>query len=230
MSQVVVLELDGTYGRLRTPMMGPDGALYLTTSNGSGDRILKVVPSLPPTFPGETDTQAVDENRSASTIVATVTATDPEGQALTYTLSGPDAASFNLASAARGQLRANSSLDHETRSSYEVIVTASDPYGLSDSVTLTITVTDVDEPPDISFAATGGVTVNNNELSVDENYDGTLATFSARDPENTGIELVLTGTDSEASTSALAASSLSTKSPTSRSRPTPTATTATRLL
>ena len=197
-SQVVVLELDGTYGRLRTPMMGPDGALYLTTSNGSGDRILKVVPSLPPTFPGETDTQAVDENRSASTIVATVTATDPEGQALTYTLSGPDAASFNLASAARGQLRANSSLDHETRSSYEVIVTASDPYGLSDSVTLTITVTDVDEPPDISFAATGGVIVNNNELSVDENYDGTLATFSARDPENTGIELVLTGTDSEA--------------------------------
>ena len=183
-SQVVVLELDGTYGRLRTPMMGPDGALYLTTSNGSGDRILKVVPSLPPTFPGETDTQAVDENRSASTIVATVTATDPEGQALTYTLSGPDAASFNLASAARGQLRANSSLDHETRSSYEVIVTASDPYGLSDSVTLTITVTDVDEPPDITFAATGGVTVNNNELSVDENYDGTLATFSARDPEN----------------------------------------------
>ena len=34
--QVVVSELDRAYGRLRTPMMGPDGALYVTTSNGGG--------------------------------------------------------------------------------------------------------------------------------------------------------------------------------------------------
>ena len=47
--QVVVPELDGTYGRLRTPMMGPDGALYVTTSNGGGnDKILKVIPVRPP--------------------------------------------------------------------------------------------------------------------------------------------------------------------------------------
>ena len=44
LSEVVVPELDGTYGRLRTPMLGPDGALYVTTSNGSGaDRILRIV-------------------------------------------------------------------------------------------------------------------------------------------------------------------------------------------
>ena len=42
-SQVIVPELDGAYGRLRTPMLGPDGALYVTTSNGGGtDRILRV--------------------------------------------------------------------------------------------------------------------------------------------------------------------------------------------
>lgn len=34
--------LDGTYGRLRGAVRGPDGALYLTTSNGSDDKILKV--------------------------------------------------------------------------------------------------------------------------------------------------------------------------------------------
>ena len=50
-SEVVVPEFDGAYGRLRTPMLGPDGALYLTTSNGSTDRIIKVAPSLPPAFP-----------------------------------------------------------------------------------------------------------------------------------------------------------------------------------
>ena len=43
-SQVVVPELDGAFVRLRTPMMGPDGALYVTTSNGGGnDRILRIV-------------------------------------------------------------------------------------------------------------------------------------------------------------------------------------------
>jgi glucose/arabinose dehydrogenase len=35
-----------TFGRLRTPVLGPDGALYVTTSNGGGtDRILRVTPS-----------------------------------------------------------------------------------------------------------------------------------------------------------------------------------------
>lgn len=34
--------LDGKYGRLRSPVLGPDGALYVTTSNGSGDRIVRI--------------------------------------------------------------------------------------------------------------------------------------------------------------------------------------------
>jgi glucose/arabinose dehydrogenase len=34
--------LDGTYGRLRGAVRGPDGALYVTTSNGSNDKILRV--------------------------------------------------------------------------------------------------------------------------------------------------------------------------------------------
>ena len=183
-SQVVVPELDGTYRRLRTPMLGPEGALYVTTSNGGGaDRILKVVPSLPPSFASETDEQEVAENSSAATVVATVTATDPERQALTYALSGPDAASFTIPNSAAGQLRANAPLDREDATSYEVIVIASDPYGLSDSITLTINVTDIDEPAEITLTASPGVSADNNELSVDENHDGTLATFSASDPE-----------------------------------------------
>ena len=42
-SQVVVAELDGAFGRLRAPMLDPDGVLYMTTSNGDGaDRILRI--------------------------------------------------------------------------------------------------------------------------------------------------------------------------------------------
>ena len=48
-SQAVVPELDRTYGRLRTAVLGPDGALYITTTNGGGkDKILKVVPANTP--------------------------------------------------------------------------------------------------------------------------------------------------------------------------------------
>lgn len=35
---------DQKYGRLRSVVQGPDGALYVTTSNGSGDRIIRVAP------------------------------------------------------------------------------------------------------------------------------------------------------------------------------------------
>ncbi|SFD61892.1 Glucose/arabinose dehydrogenase, beta-propeller fold [Actinopolyspora alba] len=38
-------ELDGTHGRLRAATLGPDDALYLTTSNGSGDQLLRVAPA-----------------------------------------------------------------------------------------------------------------------------------------------------------------------------------------
>ncbi|MEO6471361.1 MAG: PQQ-dependent sugar dehydrogenase [Aeromicrobium sp.] len=37
--------LNTTYGRLRGTVQGPDGALYITTSNGTDDKILKVVPA-----------------------------------------------------------------------------------------------------------------------------------------------------------------------------------------
>jgi aldose sugar dehydrogenase len=38
-------ELDGQFGRLRAARLGPDGALYVTTSNGDDDSLLRVAPS-----------------------------------------------------------------------------------------------------------------------------------------------------------------------------------------
>ncbi|MDQ1678455.1 MAG: aldose sugar dehydrogenase [Actinomycetota bacterium] len=35
---------DRTFGRLRAAQTGPDGSLYITTDNGSGDRILRITP------------------------------------------------------------------------------------------------------------------------------------------------------------------------------------------
>ncbi len=40
-----VAALQDQFGRLRTPVQGPDGALYVTTSNGSNDKILRISPT-----------------------------------------------------------------------------------------------------------------------------------------------------------------------------------------
>jgi glucose/arabinose dehydrogenase len=36
---------NGTYGRIRTVRQGPDGSLYLTTSNGAADRVIRITPT-----------------------------------------------------------------------------------------------------------------------------------------------------------------------------------------
>ena len=73
LSEVVVTRLNSENARFRTPMMGPDGALYISTSNGGGtDKILKVVPPKPPEFDNESATAEVAENAAIGTIVATI--------------------------------------------------------------------------------------------------------------------------------------------------------------
>ena len=90
-------------------------------------------------------TRSVAENAGRGTNVGSpVAATDADNDTLAYTLSGADAASFSLVSTS-GQLQTNATLDYETKSSYTVTVDVSDGYGGSDSITVTINVTDVEE-------------------------------------------------------------------------------------
>ena len=104
-----------------------------------------------PTFPSSTATRSVAENSAAATNVgAAVTATDTDsGDTLTYTLEGTDASSFSIVSTS-GQIRTRSGVtyDYEAQLSYTVIVKADDGNGGTDTVTVTIDLTDdVDERP-----------------------------------------------------------------------------------
>ena len=93
------------------------------------------------------------ENSPASTDVGLpVTATDTDsGDTLTYTLEGTDAASFNLVTiSGSAQIRTRSGVtyDYEAQPSYTVIVKADDGNGGTDTVTVTIDLTDdVNERP-----------------------------------------------------------------------------------
>ena len=106
---------------------------------------MAVIPNVAPAFSSETATRSVAENTAAGmNIGGPVMATDDDNDTLTYTLSGTDAASFDIGMST-GQLMTKAALDYETKMSYMVTVTATDPDGASDSIMVTIMVTDVDE-------------------------------------------------------------------------------------
>ena len=94
---------------------------------------------------GTSTTRAIAENTGAGQdIGSAVSATDPDDDTLTYTLGGTDAASFSI-DGTNGQLQTSAALDYETKTSYSVIVSVSDDNGGSDSITVTINITDVNE-------------------------------------------------------------------------------------
>ena len=93
---------------------------------------------------GANITRTIAENTSAGVNISTaIAATDADNDVLTYTLGGTDVAAFAIDSAT-GQLKTNAALDYETKSSYSVVVTVSDG-SLTDTINVTIDVTDLDE-------------------------------------------------------------------------------------
>ena len=96
-----------------------------------------------PEFPATEDgARSVAENTAAGEAIGDpVMASDADNDTLTYSLGGTDMASFDID--ATGQVMTSDALDYETKDSYMVEVTATDPSGASDTITVTITVTDV---------------------------------------------------------------------------------------
>ena len=150
---------------------GPDKSLL--------ERSAKTVIAVPvdntaPSFATPTTTREIAEDALSDAVVgAPVTATDP-GDVLTYTLSG--SSRFTIDSA-RGRIRVASDamLDHERGPSHTVSVTASDSSNATASISVTISVTNVNEPPE----ADDIVATTNEDTAVTLNV---LADSS--DPEN----------------------------------------------
>ena len=102
-----------------------------------------------------------------------VFAIDPDGDTLSYTLGGTDAAAFRIVSSS-GQLQTNAPLDYETKDTYTVTITASDG-SLADTVSVSINVIDVISPirsrtpqvRDIIVAVVPGVSLEDDVTEAD---------------------------------------------------------------
>ena len=110
---------------------------------------------------GNSTTRSVDENSaSGANVGARVTASDPDGDSLTYTLAGTDASSFNVAATGQIQVGDGTNLDYEgEKNTYVVEVTATDPSGASDMITVTVNVTNVGEEVTLWASATEALTM-----------------------------------------------------------------------
>ena len=113
-------------------------------------------------------------------------------ETLTYSLGGPDAASFSI-NRATAQLSTKAELDKETKDTYVVTVTATDPSGETDTVTVTIKVTDVDEAPEIMV---GGLAISGmRSVGYAENGTMPVGTYMAAGPDAAMAIWTLSGDD-----------------------------------
>ena len=145
---------------------------------------------------------AADDSTNDSTdpqtddnIGSPVEATDANGDTVTYTLGGADASLFRIRSD-DGQLEVKGKLDHETDRSHTVTVTANDGSGGSnatDSITVTIYVTDVDDAPKITaggLAISGSPTLDYPEMGTD-----VVETYTVTGPDAASATWSLEGAD-----------------------------------
>ena len=132
-----------------------------------------------PVFATAAATRSVAENTaSGENVGAVVTATDADGDTLTYTLEGTDAASFGIVGTS-GQIQTKAALDHEAKSSYSVTVKATDTSSASATIAVTINVDDVDEAPAAPDAPTVTAT-SGSSTSLDVSWS---------EPTNTGPDI-----------------------------------------
>ena len=138
-----------------------------------------------PTITASQPSLTLQENRTGT--IYTFRARDPQGRPVHWSLEGADVGDFTI-SISGGALTFNGSPDFERPADdngdnvYELTVVVTDDQGLTDRFDFTVTVTDVNEGPEISR-------VGSPPGSVPENHDPSLvlARYSATDPEGSTV-------------------------------------------
>ena len=171
-------------GEFVTLTLDPSGDDYDFTSSTALTVTIVEVTNSEPMFSTETATRTLPENSGAGVNVVggVITATDSDGgDTLTYSLTGADAASFEIDS--NGQLKTRTGVTHSfnfediSNNSFSVTVNVRDSKDAvgdantvtDDSITVTINLTNVDEPGTVSISGTlsGGSTLTASVTDID---------------------------------------------------------------
>ena len=160
----------------------------------------------PPELTGDTEVEVAE---NATGRLAEYTASDPEGQAITWGLSGDDADDFSMANGVLSFTTApdyDAPADSDGDNVYKVTVEASDG---TDSSTLevTVTVTNLIDDFRVQGSARGSATESNTgsdglaiamrSLSYPENGTAAVATYAAVEPAGDQIAWSLAGNDGD---------------------------------
>ena len=124
---------------------------------GTGGTDPGKVVSVPAFDDGDSATLSIDEDHADGAAVGAVPATDSDGDALTYSLSGDDAAVFDIGAGGAISVRSGTTLDYETRASYSFTARVTDGKdadgqaettpAIDDTIAVTVQVGDVAETP-----------------------------------------------------------------------------------
>jgi Ca2+-binding RTX toxin-like protein len=133
------------------------------------------------------DHAAVDENRPAGTLVGTVSASDPDGNALTYSLVDDAGGRFAI-DASTGAVTTTAPFDYEANHGFAIVVRASDGGGLSVDKAIAIAVGDVNEAP----VAQGDAVAVDEDATSPNLWSGLLGNDS--DPDGNALSIVSVGT------------------------------------
>ena len=170
-------------------------SLIVTVSDGNdGSASIPVtifitnVNEVPSFNDGDSTTRTIAENTDPDiNIGSPVAAFDEDGDTLTYTLSGPDADSFSI-ELNTGQLLTKEPLDFETKAAYSLTVAVSDPDGEGDSISVTISIIDLEEA------------VENIHAPVFNDGQSTTRSIAENTPSNENIGDPVRATDQDSAT------------------------------
>jgi uncharacterized delta-60 repeat protein len=133
---------------------------------------------------------SIAESATANTTVGTLSTIDPDaGDTFTYTLvSGADSIDNAAFSISSNSLRATSSFDFETKSSYTIRIRSTDQGGFFTEKTFTITVIDINESPT-------NISLSSKTISENSAANTPVGTLNTADPdtENTFTYTLVTG-------------------------------------
>ena len=185
-----------------------DGTLTDTISVAI--KLTDIDENTPPVFASSSTTRSIPENTPAGVNIGeAISAKDADtGDTLTYTLSGADAASFDIDSTT-GQLKTKAALDYETKNSYSVTVKAADKT-LTDTIRVTIAITDVDESSGPAFAGNRTTRFVKENTPAGENVGSPV---SATDEDDDTLTYTLSGTDAAAFSIVSTTGQLKTRAP-----------------